>query len=172
MSNQRQEQFVFPILIFETHCSNGIHLTARLRMLLHFAQFKKKLLLIIRPVKNSTYRVSDISGIRLLTRLRLQFSALNEHRVRHAFDCLSPVCNYGLANEDNEHFLLHCPQYYILRLDLFGQLSDISGIDLTRLDHRSQCNLFLYGSPRCSEIENSIILESTISYIKDTGRFD
>ena len=22
---------------------------------------------------------------------------------RHAFDCLSPVCNCGLANEDNEH---------------------------------------------------------------------
>ena len=57
------------------------------------AQFKKKLLSIIRPVKNSTYRISDISGIRLLTRLRLQFSALNEHRFRHAFDCLSPVCN-------------------------------------------------------------------------------
>ena len=33
-------------------------------------------------------------------------------------------------------------------------------------------NILLYGSPRCSVIENSIILESTISYIKDTGRFD
>ena len=30
-----------------------------------------------------------------------------------------------LANEDNDHFLLHCPQYYTLRLDLFDQLSDI-----------------------------------------------
>ena len=105
-------------------------------------------------------------------KLRLQFSALNEHRFRHDFDCLSPVCNCGLANEDNEHFLLHCPQYYTLRLDLFGQLSDISGIDLTRLDDRSQCKPLLYGSPRCSVIENSIILESKISYIKDTGRFD
>ena len=135
-------------------------------------QFKKKLLSIIRPVKNSTYRVSDIPGIRLLTRLRLQFSALNEHLFRHAFECLSPVCNCGLAIKDNEHFLLHCPQYYTFRLDLFGQLSDISGIDLTRLDDRSQCNILLYESPRCSVIENSIILESTISFIKDTGRFD
>ena len=67
------------------------------------AQFKKKLLSIIRPVKNSTYRISDISGIRLLTRLRPQFSALNEHRFRHAFHCLSLVCNCDLANEDNEH---------------------------------------------------------------------
>ena len=74
-----------------------------------------------------------IPGIRLLTRLRVQFSALNEHRFRHAFDCLSPVCNCGLAIEDNEHFLLHCPQYYTLRLDLFGQLSDISGISLASM---------------------------------------
>ena len=125
-----------------------------------------------RLVKNSTYRVSDIQGVRLLTRLRLQFSALNEHRFRHAFDCLSPVRNCGLAIEDNEHFLLHYLQYYTLCLDLFGQLSDISGIDLNRLDDRSQCNILLDGSPRCSVIENSIILESIISYIKDTGRFD
>ena len=110
-------------------------------------QFKKKLVSIFRPVKNSTYRVSDIPGIRLLTRLRLQFSALNEHRLRHAFDCLSPVCNCGLDIEDNEHFLLYCPQYYIFRLDLFGQLSDISGIDLTRLNDKSHCNILLYGAP-------------------------
>ena len=69
-------------------------------------------------------------------------------------------------------FMQYIDQGMALRLDLFGQLSDISGIDLTRLDDRSQCNLLLYGSSRCSVIENSIILESTISYIKDTGRFD
>ena len=102
------------------------------------AQFKQKLLSIIKPVKKPTYRISDILGIRLLTRLRLQFSALNEHRFRHAFDCLTPICTCGLANEDNEHFLLHCPQYHALRLDLFCQLSDIPGINIPSLDHNSQ----------------------------------
>ena len=63
-----------------------------------------ELLSIIRPVKNSTFRVFDITGIKLLTRLRLHFGDLNENRFRHAFDCITPVCICGLANEDNEHF--------------------------------------------------------------------
>ena len=135
------------------------------------AKFKKELLSIIRPVKNSTFRVFDITGIKLLTRLRLHFSALNEHRFRHAFDCITPVCICGLANEDNEHFFLHCPLYHGLRVDLFDQISDIPGIDLTYFDESSLCNLLLYGNPSCTEIHNSIIIESTITYINATGRF-
>ena len=50
------------------------------------AKFKKELLSIIRQVKNSTFRVFDIISIKVLTRLRLHFSALNEHRFRHAFE--------------------------------------------------------------------------------------
>ena len=70
------------------------------------ANFKKELLSIIRPVKNSTFRVFDITGIKLLARLHLHFSALNEHRFRHAFDCITTVCICGLANKDNEQFLI------------------------------------------------------------------
>ena len=44
------------------------------------AQFKKELLSIIQLVKNSAFRVFDITGITQLTRLRLHFSDLNEHR--------------------------------------------------------------------------------------------
>ena len=101
-----------------------------------------------------------------------QFSDLKEHRFSHAFDCLTPVCICGLANEDNEHFLLHCPQYRAFRVDLIGRISDIPGIDLTCLDDRSLCSLLLYGNPRCSVLENSIVIEATISFMKNTGRFD
>ena len=101
----------------------------------------------IRPVKNSSFRVFDIPGIKLLTRLRVHCSDLNEHRFRHAFDCITPVCIRGLANEDNEHFFLHCPQYHALRLNLFDQISDIPGIDLTYFDESLLCDLLLYGNP-------------------------
>ena len=87
------------------------------------AQFKNELLSTIRPVGNSIYNVHDIIGVRYLTKLRLQFSALNEHKFRHNFDCLSPACICGTAKEDNEHFLLHCPLYDILRCNLLGQVS-------------------------------------------------
>ena len=115
--------------------------------------------------------VSKTARKLVLTRLRLHFSALNEHRFRHAFDCITPVCICGLANEDNEHFFLHCPLYHGLRVDLFDQISDIPGIDLTYFDESSLCNLLLYGSPSCTEIHNSIIIESTKTYINATGRF-
>ena len=82
------------------------------------AKFKKELLSIIRMVKNSALRVFDITGIKVLTKPRLHFSDLNEHRLRRAFDCITPVCICGLANEDCEHSFLHCPQCHALRLNL------------------------------------------------------
>ena len=59
------------------------------------AEFKRKLLAIIRPVKKSVYNVYNMTGIRNLTMLRVKFSPLNEHRFRHSFDCLSPRCVCG-----------------------------------------------------------------------------
>ena len=53
------------------------------------AVFKSKLLRFIRPGENPIYKICDSLGIKLLTRLRVNFSPLNEHRFRHNFDCLS-----------------------------------------------------------------------------------
>ena len=41
------------------------------------AIFKKNLLLGIRPVRNPVYNICDIPGVKLLTRLRVNFSSLN-----------------------------------------------------------------------------------------------
>ena len=46
---------------------------------------------------------------KLLTRFRLNFSHLNEHRFLHNFqDCLNPLCSCSLDTEDISHYLLHC----------------------------------------------------------------
>ena len=43
--------------------------------------------------------------LNFLTRLRLRFSHLKEHKFRHGFlDTLNPLCNCSLKDEDNEHF--------------------------------------------------------------------
>ena len=136
------------------------------------AQFKNKLLSTIRPVGISVYNVHDIIGVRHLTKQRLQFSALNEHKFRHNFDCLSPVCICGTAKENGELFLLHCLLYDIMRCDLLGQLSEIPGIDISNHDSNSLCTLLLYGSSLLNVIANRIIMEATISFIKETKRFD
>ena len=49
------------------------------------AIFKSRLLLFIRPVPSNLYNIFDPIGLKLLTRLRLGFSHLNEHRFRHNF---------------------------------------------------------------------------------------
>ena len=54
------------------------------------SEFKRKLLAVIRPKQRSVYSVYDRVGIKNLTKLRLKFSPLNEHRFRHHFDCFSP----------------------------------------------------------------------------------
>ena len=103
------------------------------------------------------------------------FSALNEHRFKHAFDCLSPLCFCGKDNENNKHFLLHCPLYDVLRRDLFDQLSDVPGLDIasiSNMDDDTLCHRLLLGDPSLGTIENRIILEATISFIKSSGRFD
>ena len=51
------------------------------------AEFKRQLLAVIRPVKQSVYNVYNMTGIRNLTKLRVKFSPLNEHRFRHNCDC-------------------------------------------------------------------------------------
>ena len=131
-------------------------------------QFKHKLLEIVRPQGNSTYNICDISGVKLLTKLRVHFSALNEHRFKHAFDCLSPVCFCGKDNENNEHFLLHCPLYDVLRRDLFDQLSDVPGLDvasISNLDDDTLYHRLLFGDPSLGTIENRVILEAKILFI-------
>ena len=94
------------------------------------SEFKRKLLAIIRPTKNPFYDVFDIDGIKKLTKLRVNFSPLNEHRSRHNFDCSNPTCMRGRSIEDNEDFLLHCHHFDLMRRDLFRQLT-IPGLDIT-----------------------------------------
>ena len=136
------------------------------------SEFKRKLLAMIRPNKNSIYGINDIVGIRHLSKLRLKFSGLNEHRFRHNFDCLNPVCRCGTADEDSEHFLLHCHFFEAARRDLLGSLSDIPGLDIVGLDTQSLCHLILFGNADLTLITNRMIMEATITYIKATKRFD
>ena len=95
----------------------------------------------------TVFNVDDITGIKRLTKLRVKFSDLNEHKFRHNFDCLSPICDCGKANEDNEHFLLHCPLYDIIWQDLFGQLENILDFNVSDMNSKSLCNLLLFGKP-------------------------
>ena len=84
------------------------------------AEFRRKLLTSIKPVKNSLFGMIDICGVKQLNKLRLEFSALNEHRFRHNFQCISPMCACNTGIEVNAHFFLPAPcliLYVMISLD-------------------------------------------------------
>ena len=61
--------------------------------------------------KENPFSVYHSLGVKLLTRLGLEFSRLKEHK-RHGFkDTLNPLCTCGAEVETTEYFFLHCQLY-------------------------------------------------------------
>ena len=60
---------------------------------------KSCILNFFRPRENWVFEVHHINGVKLLTRLRLDFSHLNEHKFRHSFnDIINLMCSCGEKN--------------------------------------------------------------------------
>ena len=78
----------------------------------------------------------------------------------------SPICKCGIANEDNQHFLLHCPLYNDIRHNLHDEISEILDLNTFNFDDDFLCSLLLYGDEKFPFIINKTILEATIKYIK------
>ena len=81
--------------------------------------FKKKLLENIRPKRNSCFQIRDKKGVSIITKLRVNFSDLRDHRFRHNFNCISADCPCGADTESTMHFLLYCNRYHHQRSVLF-----------------------------------------------------
>ena len=80
----------------------------------------------IRPTGNSTYKIYDPLGIKLLARLRLGFNHLSEQKFRHNFaDSLNPSCSCSLETESTLHFFLRCQNYTTLRRALMTDFKNI-----------------------------------------------
>ena len=82
-------------------------------------------------------------GVKLLTRLRLQLSRLNDHKFRHGFeDAISPMCSCNREIESNEPFLLRYHFYSSQRLELFDKRNNINSSFL-KLSAKDQVNILL-----------------------------
>ena len=66
------------------------------------AQLKNRHLKEIRPPPSSFFGISDKYGVRLLFKLRVDFSDLRRHRFDHKFNCLSPICKCNQEDESTE----------------------------------------------------------------------
>ena len=77
-----------------------------------YSRFSKSHLRIGRPSPNNISKIHDSLGLKLLTRLRIGLSHLNEHRFNHNVDsCINPLYSCSLEMESTKHFFLHCHHY-------------------------------------------------------------
>ena len=77
----------------------------------------------IKTKENSVFGVSHIHGIKLLTRLRLSFSHLNEPKFRRNFyDTINPMCKCDASTETTMHYLLRCQLYSVEREELLNSI--------------------------------------------------
>ena len=110
-------------------------------------------------------------GIKLLTRLRLGLSHLNEDRFIHKFqNCADPKCIYSSVNKSTTHFFLRCHFYISVRTTLFDKLKEVVN-NLQELSDQAVTGILLHGSPNLKGNQNLHILACTIEYIMDSKRF-
>ena len=71
-----------------------------IRNIVSVNKFKEIIFSFIRPKENFVFAIHDTKGLKLLTRLRLNFSHLNEHKFRHGFkDTVDPMCKCVVETE-------------------------------------------------------------------------
>ena len=80
---------------------------------MQYSNFKKKKLLeFIRPSTNSIFDIYNPYSIKLLTRLCIGLSHLNEHKFNHGFNnTINPICICAGDIESINNFFLYCSEY-------------------------------------------------------------
>ena len=132
---------------------------------------KASLLKMGRPHANSTYRIHNPVGIRLLTRLRLGLSHLTEQKFRHNFpDCVTPLFSCSIKPETTLHFFLHCRNFLNIRRKLIDKIKLLDET-LLQLKDESLLKVLLFGSEIYNEQVNVQILNASIDYILDSDKF-
>ena len=181
VGNPRSRLAIYPMQIrterfrnsFFPFCINQWNnLDSCIRDLPSISRFKRAIFGFIRPKPSPVFKVDNNRGLFLLTRLRVGFSHLREHKFRHGFlDTLDPFCTCRTNSiETTEHFLLHCPNFSNERQTLFDNLRTVN-VALFPLNLDFLCRTLLFGDSSLSDITNRDILNYVITFLCDTNRF-
>ena len=123
------------------------------------------------PIPKPVYNVHNPVGLKLLTRLRLGLSHLNQHKFNHNFqDCLNPLCSCSLEVESVSHFFLHCHYYSNIDPTFLNELQSVD-INLLNQEDYIVVEVLLYGSTKFDTIQNFRLLSFSVDYILKSERF-
>ena len=143
----------FPCIIREWN-----KLDLQLRNAKSFKKFRNTLLKLDRPTPDLIYRIHHPLGLKLLTRLSLGLSNLNEHRFTHnCKNCINLLCTCSLEVESTKDFFLHCHDYSALCIFFLNDLKNISP-QFALLPEDVFVKTLLYGNPIFDENDNQEIL--------------
>ena len=116
-----------------------------------FEVFKKSILSFTRAMSKSIYNIHNSLGIKFLTRLRIGFSQLKEHKFRHNFqNSINPMCSCSNDIETTIHFFLHFANFTTQRKTLFDKITTINANILAE-NKDSIINALLFGKHKQSK---------------------
>ena len=123
-----------------------------------FKKFRNILHKLGQPTPDLIYGIHHPLGLKLVTRLRLGLSHLNENRFKHNFkNCINPLCTCSLEVESTKHFFLHCQYYSALCISFLDDLNNISP-QFALFPEDMFVKTLLYGNPMFHENDNQEIL--------------
>ena len=100
------------------------------------------------PAPKPVYNIHNLNGLKLLARLRLGLSHLNEHKFNHNFkDCVNLLCYCSLEVESVSYFILHCHYFIDIRKTLSHELQSVDKNILNQFDNK-RAKLLLYSSSK------------------------
>ena len=87
--------------------------------------------------RNNFYGFRDNFGMKLLTKIRVEFCDLRDDRYNDNFKCESPMCSCRLDDETFVHYFLCCPRYHTQRNNFLSKILELMGCDVSGLpnDH-------------------------------------
>ena len=137
-----------------------------------YPMFRNHLLKIIRPVSNPVCNIQNYTDLKLLTRLRLGLSHLNEYRFNHNFqNRINPLCTYSLEVESAAHLFSHCHHSHNIRAKLLNSL-EVIDTNLLKLSEEQLTKVLLYGFSQLDQNQNRNVLNPSINYILESKRFE
>ena len=129
------------------------------------------LLKVGQPTAKPVYHTHNPIELKLLTRLKLGLSHLNEHKFKHNLeDSINPLCTCSLEIESLSHFLLHCQYFTSIRSTIFSELQSADA-NVVKFSDNEIVDLLLCGSPKFDTDQNHKILSVCICILK-SERFD
>ena len=149
-------------------------LPADTRSITTYGKFMSTLQQSVRPIKQPVFGITDVSGLKLLTQLRVDLNDLRAHRFRHGFsNCHSPICACGTEDESTSHFLHRCPRFTTQRNELYTKIRSLDvGDSFFSLPHDDFTTALLYGMNKLTTPLNKFILGEANLIYSCTGPTD